>query len=172
MIVYLPLLSSDRIFAIAKMQPDFLSWKCSLLSLSTHIRTISPLDTLRKDDAGRNSIYQRLVNRLAHVPSQGCTGVKGREKERGRNGHRGRDVDDRKTKIRNSNLSREQLISRTSPPSLVSAAASPAALGWRTTSPHRLFTPRWRRKPSCRRCRLHRTRMPRVSRSFDPRFLR
>lgn len=30
----------------------------------------------------------------------------------GRDGHRGRDVDDRKTKIRNSNLSREQLISR------------------------------------------------------------
>jgi len=110
---------------------------------SWYIRTVSPLDTVRKDDAGRNSIYQRLVNRLAHVPGddQGCSrGWRGeilgreREKERGRNGHRGRDVDDRKTKIRNSNLSREQLISRTSPPSLVSATTSPA-LGWRTTPP-------------------------------------
>lgn len=77
------------------------------------------LDTTRKDDAGRNSIYQRLVNRLAHVPGgdQGCSGRgSGRGgRDGGSNGHRGRDVDDRKTKIRNSNLSREQLISRTSP---------------------------------------------------------
>lgn len=29
------------------------------------------LDTTRKDDAGRNSIYQRLVNRLVHVPGGG-----------------------------------------------------------------------------------------------------
>lgn len=106
---------------------------------------VSPLDTVRKDDAGRNSIYQRLVNRLVHVPGQGCSGRRGEgnagkgEKERGRNGHRGRDVDDRKTKIRNSNLSREQLISRTSPSSFVSAATSPAALGWRTIPPPSLY---------------------------------
>lgn len=108
---------------------------------------VSPLDTVRKDDAGRNSIYQRLVNRLVHVPGdgQGCSGRRGEgnagkgEKERGRNGHRGRDVDDHKTKIRNSNLSREQLISRTSPSSLVSAATSSAALGWWTIPPPSLY---------------------------------
>ena len=37
---------------------------------------------------------------------------KGRDGVVGRDGHWGRDVDDRKTKIRNSNLSWEQLISR------------------------------------------------------------
>lgn len=49
-----------------------------------------------------------------------CKRIDRRERERekgrngvvGRDGHWGRDVDDRKTKIRNSNLSWEQLISR------------------------------------------------------------
>lgn len=80
---------------------------------------------------------------------------------RGRNGHRGRDVDDRKTKIRNSNLSREQLISRTSP-----FLPSPPPLRASPTSPHPPLLPmangtvslrRWRRPP-CRRLRRTRAR--------------
>lgn len=68
------------------MQPYFLSRRYSPWIYPRtswpYIRTVSPLDTVRKDDAGRNSIYQRLVNRLVHVSGdgQGCSGVKGRGK--------------------------------------------------------------------------------------------
>lgn len=70
------------------MQPYFLLCKCSLPSFfRTHGRTYKrqALDTTRKDDAGRNSIYQRLVNRLAHVPGgdRGCSEV-GKEERGGR----------------------------------------------------------------------------------------
>lgn len=75
------------------------------------------------------------------MPAKSARGRNGGRKGRGRNGHRGRDVDDRKTKIRNSNLSREQLISRTSPPSTVSTATSlpllPAAAVDTVVSPRR-----------------------------------
>lgn len=91
---------------------------------------------------GRNSIYQRLVNRLLPIHvlcSHGKRGEGAQATERGecprkgvRPGRRGEgkvedgngamaigdiDVDDRKTKIRNSNLSRERLISSLTLPS-------------------------------------------------------
>lgn len=144
------------------MQPYFLLYKCSspeFLRMRDHTYKRRALDTTRKDDAGRNSIYQRLVNRLAHVPGGGqrCSEIGKAEGDGdgGRNGHRGRDVDDRKTKIRNSNLSREQLISRTSPhplPLFPSSprATSPAALaGGQRQSP--FHPPRGGANHSCRR---------------------
>lgn len=68
-------------------------------------------------------------------------------KERGCNGHRGRDVDDRKTKIRNSNLSREQLISRTHLPPSSLRPCPPRCSRLADHPSHCLSTPRWRRKP-------------------------
>lgn len=68
-------------------------------------------------------------------------------KERGCNGHRGRDVDDRKTKIRNSNLSREQLISRTHLPPSSLRPCPPRCSRLADHPSHCLSAPRWRRKP-------------------------
>lgn len=150
----------------------------------------------------RDSIYQRLVNRLAHVPDGAAKGVlegegenerttevaaakpaaaKRERHERGKgsegaDGHRGRDVDDRKTKIRNSNLSREQLISRTSPPSSFSVTSPfPRAdpLSAAATDTVVSASLGWRGPPPCRQpptTTAH--ERAQVSRSFVLRFLR